>query len=79
VLFLCFATMPGMQDAAFHDEDFSIDCLLQELLLALVGYTGDVFVDTSTEGCAAADVWLARCWMHAAACKLLIRFQYESS
>jgi hypothetical protein len=50
VLFLSFDTMPGMQVAVHHDEDFSIDCLLQELLLALVGYTGDVFVDTSTEG-----------------------------
>jgi hypothetical protein len=50
VLFFCFGNMPGMQDAVHHDEDFSIDCLLQELLLALVGYTGDVFVDISTEG-----------------------------
>lgn len=41
--------MPGTLDAC-HEEDFTVDCLLQELLLALVGYTGDVFVDTSSAG-----------------------------
>jgi hypothetical protein len=42
--------MAGMRDVSCHEEEFSIDCLLQELLLALVGYTGDVFVDTSSDG-----------------------------
>jgi hypothetical protein len=48
----CFmiGIMPGMLDATSYEEEFSVDCLLQELLLALVGYTGDVFVDTSSEG-----------------------------
>ncbi|KAF6261046.1 gamma-tubulin complex component protein [Scenedesmus sp. NREL 46B-D3] len=47
--------MPGTLDAC-HEEDFTVDCLLQELLLALVGYTGDVFVDTSSAGEALDDL-----------------------
>ncbi|WIA33536.1 hypothetical protein OEZ86_006660 [Tetradesmus obliquus] len=42
--------MPDMLVATSYEEDFSVECLLQELLMALVGYTGDVFVDTSSGG-----------------------------
>lgn len=35
-------------DDAANDNTFPLECLLQELLMALVGYTGDVFTDSSS-------------------------------
>lgn len=37
-------------DCAVPQGGWTMQCLLQELLMALVGYTGDVFVDISTKG-----------------------------
>lgn len=42
--------MPGLIRSVHHEDGFPLESLLQELLMALLGYTGDVFIDSSTAG-----------------------------
>ncbi len=39
--------MAGTEAATTLGIEWSLDDLLQELIVALVGYTGDIFVDSS--------------------------------
>lgn len=42
----------SMQALSLDEQPFTYQNLLHELLMALLGYTGDVFVDANDTGCA---------------------------
>lgn len=61
-------TMAGAKAGAAQGIQWGLDDLLQELLMALVGYTGDIFVDNSNDDPRYPPVRLALLIILQAAC-----------